>query len=220
MSRPGAERSERLRGLTVLADDDPRWKLDPVEQARAAAAAGAAVIQLRGKLATDRQVLAWGEEIRALSRASGALFFVNDRFDLALAAGADGVHLGQTDLPPARIPEAVRRRLLIGRSTHTLAQAQVALTEPVDYIAFGPIFGTHSKQSNYAARGLPLLAEMVRAVSPRPVIAIGGIDAGNAGDLVRAGAAGAAVISAVAGADDPERAARELVEALRQEAAA
>jgi thiamine-phosphate pyrophosphorylase len=220
MRTSGRDASERLRGLTLLADDDPRWKRGPVAQARAAAAAGAAVIQLRAKLATDRVALAWGEAILALARESGALFFVNDRFDLALAANADGVHLGQSDLPPERVPEEVRRRLLIGRSTHTLAQAKAALDEPVDYVAFGPVFGTHSKQSEYAARGLPLLAEVVRAVAPRPVVAIGGIDGDNARDVTRAGAAGAAVISAVADDDDPERAARDLVRALREGAAA
>jgi thiamine-phosphate diphosphorylase len=200
----------------MLADDDRRWQLNPIEQARAAGAGGASAIQLRAKHATDREALAWSAEIRALARACGALFFVNDRFDLALAADADGVHLGQEDLPPERVPAEVRRRLLIGRSTHTLEQARAAREEPVDYVAFGPVFGTRSKQSPYEARGLPLLADVVRLVAPRPVIAIGGIDASNAREITRAGAAGAAVISAVAAADDPEQAARDLVAALRE----
>jgi hypothetical protein len=108
-----------VQGLYVLADDDPRWRRDPVEQARAALAGGAAAVQLRAKHATDRQALAWAEAIVALCRAAGARSFVNDRFDLALAAGADGVHLGQDDLPPDRMPAAARARLLVGRSTHT-----------------------------------------------------------------------------------------------------
>jgi thiamine-phosphate pyrophosphorylase len=216
VSAAGPAGSERLRGLFALADDDPRWQRGPVEQARAAAAAGAAAIQLRAKHATDREALAWSAEIRALARACGALFFVNDRFDLALAADADGVHLGQEDLPPGRVPPEVRRRLLIGRSTHTLEQARAAREEPVDYVAFGPVFGTRSKPSPYAARGLPLLADVVRLVAPRPVIAIGGIDTDTAREITRAGAAGAAVISAVAAADDPEQAARDLVAALRE----
>ncbi len=216
MSAAGPCRSERLHGLFVLADDDRRWQRGPVEQARAAGAGGATAIQLRAKHATDREALAWSAEIRALSHACGALFFMNDRFDLALAADADGVHLGQEDLPPERVPPEIRRRLLIGRSTHTLQQAHAAREEPVDYVAFGPVFGTRSKQSPYEARGLPLLADVVRLVAPRPVIAIGGIDASNARDITRAGAAGAAVISAVAAADDPEQAARDLVAALRE----
>jgi thiamine-phosphate diphosphorylase len=211
-----ADATARLRGLSVLADDDPRWKRGPVEVAQAACAGGAAVIQLRAKFATDRVALGWAEAIRELTRIHAALFFVNDRFDLALAVDADGVHLGQEDLPPARVPAEARSRLLIGRSTHTLEQARAAAGEPVDYVAFGPVFGTRSKQSSYSARELPHLEEVVQAVAPRPVIAIGGIDATNARAVAGSGAAGVAVIAAVAGADDAEKATRELVHALRE----
>jgi thiamine-phosphate pyrophosphorylase len=203
-----------VRGLYVLCDDDPRWPHDPVEQARAALAGGACVVQLRAKHATDRQALAWAESIRTLATAHGALFFVNDRFDLALAAGADGVHLGQHDLPPARIPASARTRLRVGRSTHTLEEARVACGESVDYIAFGPLFGTTSKRSEYEPRGLALLADVVRIVAPRRVVAIGGIDAARAADVVRAGASAVCVISAVAGASDPEAAARTLSDVI------
>jgi len=118
-----------LAGLHVLADDDPRWKWDPVEQARAACEGGAAVVQLRAKRTGDREALAWGREIRGLTRACGALFFVNDRFDLARLCEADGVHLGQTDLPPARLPAEARARLAVGRSTHDEAEVRRALAE-------------------------------------------------------------------------------------------
>ena len=205
----------RLGGLHVLADAAPGWALGPVEQARAACAAGAAVVQLRAKHARDRELLAWAAEIRALTASAGALFFVNDRFDLALAADADGAHLGQDDLPPARVPSEARERLLLGRSTHTLEQAATARTEPIDYVAFGPVFGTHSKPSEWSARGLALLAEVVERVRPLPVVAIGGIDATNAASVRAAGAAGFAVISAVAGAPEPEAAARALLTAWR-----
>jgi thiamine-phosphate pyrophosphorylase len=203
-----------VRGLHVLADDDPRWPRDPLGQAEAACRGGAAVIQLRCKHATDGQATAWGDAIRAATRASGALFFVNDRFDLALAVDADGVHLGQDDLPPGRLPAAARRRLLVGRSTHTLEQAHAARREEVDYVALGPIFGTHSKATPWSAPGLPGLQRAVAAVAPLPLIAIGGIDAARARAVVRAGAAGAAVISAVAAAPDPVAATRELANAL------
>jgi thiamine-phosphate pyrophosphorylase len=198
----------------VLADDAPGWKLDPVAQAAAACAGGASVVQLRAKYATDGETLRWAEAIRHLCRRAGALFFINDRFDLALAAGADGVHLGQGDLPPSRLPERARRRLLVGRSTHDAEQLRAAAAEPVDYVAFGPIFGTRSKVSPYAPRGLAKLREAVLLAAPRPLIAIGGVDSGNAADMIRAGAAGVAVISAVAAADDPEAATRALVDAL------
>jgi thiamine-phosphate pyrophosphorylase len=204
----------RLAGLYFLADADPRWPNDPVEQARAALAGGAAAVQLRAKRATDRQTLAWGAAIRSLTRERGALFFVNDRFDLALACDADGVHLGQDDLPPARLPAAARARLLVGRSTHTAEQARAATSEPIDYVAFGPLFGTTTKDSPYTARGLDALAEIVRIAAPRPVVAIGGIDAARAASVIAAGAAAVCVISAIAGAADPEAATRELVGVL------
>lgn len=210
-NRPAAE---RVRGLYVIADDDPRWKHDPVEQARAGLAGGARVVQLRAKHATDRETLSWARALRALADRHAALLVVNDRFDLALAAGADGVHLGQQDLPPARLPAAARTRLLVGRSTHDLAQVRAAGAEPVDYVAFGPVFGTHSKTSPYAARGLAELAEAVRLAAPRPAVAIGGIDASRAAQVAGSGAAAAAVISAVAGAPDPEAAARALARAF------
>jgi thiamine-phosphate pyrophosphorylase len=203
-----------IAGLYFLADDDPRWGRDPVEQARAALAGGAHVVQLRAKHATDRQTLAWGEAIRRLATAHGALFFVNDRFDLALALGADGVHLGQRDLPPARVPAAARAQLRIGRSTHTAEQARAAVAEPIDYLAFGPLHGTTTKESPYGARGLDALAEVVRIAAPRPVVAIGGIDAARAAGAIAAGAAAVCVISAVAGAADPEAAARAIVAAV------
>jgi thiamine-phosphate pyrophosphorylase len=203
-----------VHGLYVLCDDDPRWPHDPVEQARAALAGGARVVQLRAKRATDAQALAWAEAIRALAHERGALCFVNDRFDLALAAGADGVHLGQTDLPPSSLPASARARLQVGRSTHTQDEARATRDEDVDYVAFGPLFGTTSKHSEYDARGLDALAEVVRIAAPRPVVAIGGIDVARAADVVRAGAAAVCILSAVAGARDPATAARALSEII------
>jgi thiamine-phosphate pyrophosphorylase len=204
----------RLAGLFVLADDDPRWRWDPLAQAEAACAAGASVVQLRAKHTGDREALDAAREIRRATRDAGVLFYVNDRFDLALLADADGVHLGQDDLPPARLPESARARLQLGRSTHTLEQVRAARAEGADYIAFGPLFESGSKAQAYEARGLALLAEAARAAAPLPLVAIGGIDARRARELRAAGAAGAAVISAVADAADPIAAARALVSAL------
>jgi thiamine-phosphate pyrophosphorylase len=200
----------------VLADDAPAWKIDPVDQARFACEGGASVVQLRAKRATDSVALEWAEAIRVITRKFDAGFFVNDRFDLALAADADGVHLGQEDFPPSGIPAAARLRLLVGRSTHSLEQALAALEESVDYIAFGPVFATATKQASGDLRGVEQLAEVVRAVQPKPVIAIGGIDLGNVVQVAEAGVAGVAVISAVAEAADPSRAARLLAETLRE----
>ena len=168
-------------------------------------------MQLRVKHATDRQAVAWGRAIREITRNAGALFVLNDRFDLALACSADAVHLGQDDLPPDALPPAARKRLAVGRSTHDLDQARAARSEAVDYVAFGPVFGTTSKASEYSLRGTPALSQVVELVAPLPVVAIGGIDESNVGEVVAAGAAGAAVILAVAAAPDPASATRNLV---------
>ena len=205
-----------LRGLMVLADDAPNWKIDPIDQARAACEGGASVVQLRAKRATDAVTLELAEAIREITRKFDVGFFVNDRFDLALAADADGVHLGQDDIPPSRIPMAARSRLLVGRSTHSLEQAREACEESVDYIAFGPIFATGSKDSPRDPRGVERLAEVVRAVQPQAVIAIGGIDLSNVAQVAGTGVAGIAVVSAIAAAADPSRAARALADALHE----
>ena len=213
---PGTEKPRcteggpRIDGLHVLVDDDARWGRDPVHQARAACAGGARVVQLRAKVSTDRQVLAWAAAIRALTRRHGVTFVVNDRFDLALAAGADGVHLGQDDLPPDRLPQEARRQLVVGRSTHTPEQIAIARQERVNYVAFGPVFTTGSKKSAFRERGLEALTQAVRLALPLPLVAIGGIDRERAPSVVDAGAAGIAVISAVAAAPEPEAMAREL----------
>lgn len=203
-----------VRGVMMLADDNPAWKLRPVEQARAACEGGVSTIQLRTKFATDRVALDWAVEIRALTRDFGARLFINDRFDLALLAEADGVHLGQDDIAPDRIPNDLRTRLAIGRSTHSMTQVDTAKSELVDYIAFGPIFGTRSKDSPYPPRGIEMFAEVVRRCAPRPVVAIGGIECSHAEQLAAAGASAIAVISAIAAADDPVYAARALVDAM------
>jgi thiamine-phosphate diphosphorylase len=197
-----------------LADDDPRWRWSPLDQAQAACDGGAAAVQLRAKHATDREALAWGERIRAATRRAGVLFVMNDRFDLALLVEADAVHLGQGDLPPARVRSAAGARLAIGRSTHDDAELARALAEPVAYVAFGPVFGTGSKETGFAARGLDELAAAAARAAPRPLVAIGGIDAGNIASVRAAGARGAAVISAVAAAPDPAAAVRALARAF------
>jgi thiamine-phosphate pyrophosphorylase len=204
-------RGDDFRGLHVLADDDPRWGRSPIEQARAASEGGAAVVQLRCKRTPDAHALEWAREIRDLTRRAGCRFVVNDRFDLALLAGADGVHLGQDDLPPGAIPTELRARLAIGRSTHTREQLEATRDEDIDYVAFGPVFGTTSKASEFDARGLEALAEAVRLSAPRPLVAIGGIQSRHLTALREAGAAGLAVISVVATAPDPVAATRALV---------
>lgn len=214
----GAEsqrRGERFAGLHVLCDDDPRWPISLLEQARAACAGGAAVLQLRAKHTPDRMLLEWAQDVRRWTLEAGAALVINDRFDCALACEADAVHLGQSDLPPAALPTSVRAKLAVGRSTHTLEEARVSNDEPVDYVAYGPVFGTRSKDTGFDARGLDALATVVACVAPRPVIAIGGIGEADVAQVLAAGASGVAVISAVAAARDPERATSGFVARLR-----
>ena len=203
----------RLRGIYPLADDDPRWRHGPRAVVEAALTAGATALQLRLKHTRDRDGLALVRWAVERAHRAGAVLIVNDRFDLADLGAADGVHLGQDDLAPERVPAALRARLLVGLSTHSLEQVRQSRQRPSDYIGFGPVFGTASKQSGWEPRGPGLLAEAVKQAGC-PVVAIGGIDAENATEVSRAGAAAAAVISAIADASDPIAATRALAERL------
>jgi thiamine-phosphate pyrophosphorylase len=202
-------RVERVSGVYPLADDDPRWRHGPRAVVEGALAGGARVVQLRLKHTTDADALALARWARERAHAAGALLIVNDRFDLADLAGADGVHLGEDDLPPEAVPDDVRARLLVGLSTHDLDQVKASRERPIDYIGFGPVFGTRSKQSEYDARGVERLRDAVAAAA-HPVVAIGGIDASGLPAVVGAGASAAAVISAVADAPDAAEATRAL----------
>jgi thiamine-phosphate pyrophosphorylase len=200
---------ELVRGVYVLCDDEPRWKHGVRAQLEGALAGGATVVQLRLKHTPDGAALELARFAAARARAAGALLFVNDRFDLALLAGADGVHLGQDDLAPESLPADARERLWVGLSTHTREQLEASVTRPIDYAAFGPVFGTGSKTSEYSPRGLPALRDAA-ARAGRPLVAIGGIGAANIAAVRAAGANAAAVISAVADAPDPAEATRYL----------
>jgi thiamine-phosphate pyrophosphorylase len=211
---PPRERlSARIAGLYAIADDAPARRHAPLAVVDAALEGGAAVIQLRFKHTPDRQALALAREAARRTRAAGALLIVNDRFDLADLAGADGVHLGQDDVAPEEVPEAVRARLLVGLSTHTLEQVDASRTRPVDYLGFGPIFATATKRAEYTPRGIALLRDALR-LAAHPVVAIGGIDAKTIAEVGAAGAAAAAVISALGDAEQPAAAARELSRAF------
>lgn len=208
---------ERVRGVYVLADDDPARRHAPRETLEAALEAGASTVQLRLKHSSDREALELCRWAVRRSAASGATLVVNDRFDLADLCGADGVHLGDQDLPPERVPAALRKRLLVGLSTHSLEQVRASAGRPIDYVAFGPVFGTHSKQTPWTPRGIDALAEAVQ-LAGHPLVAIGGITAETLCQVRAAGAAAAAVIAAVSDAADPVRATRELIEAFEADA--
>ena len=189
---------------------------DEVETARIVEAAldgGATVIQLRKKSMPMLEQYRLALALRTLTRAHEALLIINDHADLAVAADADGVHLGQDDLPPAAVralPGFDGR--LIGRSTHSLAQAQLAVREGADYVAVGPVYPTPTKEGRPAV-GTGLVAR-VAGVIDRPFVAVGGIDLGNAPAVIDAGAPAVAVVRAVYDAPDPAEATRRLHEAM------
>ena len=187
--------------LYALADTLDRPDLSYQAVAGRLCAGGARLLQLRVKQRPSRDFLSDAIAVGRICRGYGATFIVNDRVDVALAAGADGVHLGQDDLP---LPAA--RRLcgpakIVGVSTHSLAQAQAAQAAGADYVGFGPLFGTTSKATDYTPRGLDRLAEVCDRLTI-PVVAIGGITVARAPDALAAGAAAVAMIGELALAPD------------------
>lgn len=200
------------RGLYAIVDPAHTGRYGPLELAEAALAGGCAVLQYRDKRSDDRARLALARELRALSARRGVPFVVNDRADLALLARADGLHLGQDDLPI----DAARRvvgSMPIGRSTHDPHQVAVATAEGHELLGFGPVFATTSKVDPDPVQGLEGLRRAM-ALAEAPLVAIGGIDLERAHEVAAAGVPLAAVISALARADDPEATARALQEAL------
>jgi thiamine-phosphate pyrophosphorylase len=202
-----SSRLARLRGLYAIVGG-----ADPVAQAVEALGGGASVLQLRVKDRPAGEVLEVAERLVALARGR-ALVIVNDRADLAVLAGADGVHVGDEDLPVAAARAVVGPDLLVGRSTRTLADGLAALAEGADHVGFGPIFATATKRIEEAPRGLGLLAEVASRL-PAPVVAIGGIGLDTIGPVARAGAAAAAVIGALFDGGEPRRRAEALAAAF------
>ncbi|MFA6226244.1 MAG: thiamine phosphate synthase [Methanoregula sp.] len=179
------------------------------EIAKRAIAGGADVIQLRDKSCSSSELIRIGRTLRGITRESSTLFIVNDRLDVALACGADGLHLGQGDLRTYVARQFAPPGFLIGVSVSTVKEACQAEQEGADYVALSPTFSTGTKPDAGPGHGLEMLREIHRSVSV-PVIAIGGINPENIGDVIDAGADGVAVISAVVGATDITAAARDL----------
>ena len=186
----------------------------PPDLARAYLDGGARLIQLRAPGVDGATQLDWCRQIVGLAAPAGARVIVNDRCDLALMADADGVHLGQDDLPV----EAARRLLgpaaLIGLSTHDDAQVDAAMRQPVSYLAIGPVHATRTKDTGHAAVGLEAVRRARAAAGQRPVVAIGGITLETAPDVIAAGAASVAVIADLLAGADPAGRVRAYVDAL------
>ena len=184
-----------------------------VDVVRAAIAGGATAVQLRDKTASTRELIQLGRALRALTGEAGVALIVNDRADVVLAVDADGVHVGQDDLPALDARRIVCAGKIVGVSAATIAEAQQAERDGADYIGVGSVYATGSKPDAGAPIGPAGLAPVARAVSI-PAVAIGGINAENAAACIAAGAVGVAVISAVVSAGDVTQAARVLRAAI------
>ncbi|MHB1224892.1 MAG: thiamine phosphate synthase [Gemmatimonadaceae bacterium] len=205
---------EEFLRLLVITDDLRDGRDGLVARAAAAVRGGATMVQVRLKHATGRELV---EVTRAIVDAVTVPVLVNDRADIALAAGAAGVHLGVDDLPVAAVRAMTPAGFIIGASFG--AESERASAEGADYVGIGPVFATLSKSDAGEAIGPSGLARLV-ALASAPAVAIGGLTAANAGEAIDAGAAGVAVIRAVLGASDPERSARELRAAVELSRAA
>jgi thiamine-phosphate pyrophosphorylase len=199
--------------LVVITDRDLAAPRSVAAVVEAALAAGAPAVQLRDKGATAAELLDRARTLVAVVRAAGALLFINDRLDVALAAGADGVHLGPDDLPVAAARRIAPPGFLIGYSTDDPDLALRAQADGASYIGCGAVFGTKTKEVGGEQIGLERLDRVARAVDI-PVIGIGGITTRNAPAVARTTAAGVAVVSAVMSTEDPETAVRQLLDAF------
>lgn len=199
-----------IDGIYVITDEQLAPGRTHVDIARAALEGGASVIQLRDKTSRDEYLIEAGREILKLAARATVPFIVNDRLEVALACGADGLHIGQGDMPASEIRRLIPGKIL-GVSVATVDEAKRARDDGADYLGVGPIFSTSTK----ADAGAPISSchiPLLKAVSGLPVVAIGGINANNLIEVARAGADSAAVISAVVCAEDMVDATRSLVE--------
>ena len=186
---------------------------DLVEALSQALQAGVRAIQLREKDLDTIEVYRLGERLLSLTRKAGAALIVNDRLDVAMALGADGVNLTRKSLPPKEARALVGSKMLLGISCHGLADVQEAVEGGVDFVVLGPIYATPSK-TPYGPPLTPAILPQARAICSVPILAIGGVKATHVPEVIHAGADGVAVISAVLAAPDPAAATRELLEAV------
>ena len=193
------------------------WRV--CDLARAYLAGGARLLEIRATDVASGEYLAWCDEIIRDASDVGAQVIVNDRADIAAVAGAAGVHLGQSDLPPDMARRVVPANMMLGLSTHTRLQLDESTTAAVDYIAVGPVYQTDTKDTGYAAVGLDLVTYASRLRPERPVVAIGGITLERVESVMSAGASSVAVISDLLSGDDPTRRVADYVRALEASSA-
>ena len=202
-------RSMRLYALLTEEHCCRAW----LETAELVLAGGADVVQLREKELEGGELLRRARALRRLTERFSALFIVNDRPDVAVLSGADGVHLGQEDLPVEEVRRMVGPEMIIGLSTHTPEQAAEAEGRGADYVGVGPVFPTGTK--GYAEGGGSELVSRLCGATALPTVAIGGITPENVVGVLKAGAQAVAVCAALCGADDPAQAARAFLRAIQ-----
>ncbi|UCC41600.1 MAG: thiamine phosphate synthase [Candidatus Aminicenantes bacterium] len=207
--------TKRIGRLHVLTDTVLQSRFSHVELTRLAIAGGADTIQFRQKAGATREMIETARQLKQICADSGGAFIVNDRVDVAIASAADGVHLGQDDFPILLARGLLGQNRIIGGSAATLEEAKKCLADEVDYIGFGPVYATTSKADAGQVSGISLLKQVVQTI-PLPIIAIGGITAENAPEVMQAGAHGIAVISAVCCQENPEQATLALYQALQK----
>lgn len=199
--------------LHVLTDFTFQQRHTHAELARMAIQGGADVIQFRQKSGTIRDILSNAALVADVCRDHGTTLLIDDRVDVAQAVGADGVHLGQTDMPLSDARRILGDRAIIGITAPSLSEARAAASGGANYIGFGPVYPTRSKANPASVKGLEGVLEMANAID-LPVIGIAGITARRCPDVLRAGAHGIAVMTAISCADDPEAATRQFTEAI------
>lgn len=182
---------------------------------KAAVRGGVTCVQLREKTCSTREFIQEAAAVKQFLKSAGIPLIINDRLDVALAVGADGIHLGQKDMPLLTARAIAGNRLVIGISAESVADAVEAEKNGADYLGVSPIYDTPTKIDTAPALGLEGLAEIRRAVS-LPLVGIGGLNTENAGEVIRSGADGVAVVSAIVAADDPESASRQLRVAIQK----
>lgn len=212
-------RAERPRSidysLYLVTDRDLAPDRSLVEVVQAAVRGGVSCVQLREKHCCSREFVTLARAVKAVLAPGQIPLIINDRLDVALAVGADGVHLGQRDIPLDLAGRIAGSRLIIGISVESVEDALWAEQNGADYLGVSPIFTTPTKVDTAAPLGLEGLRSIRQAVRT-PLVGIGGLNRDNAGEVIQAGADGVAVVSAIVAARDPESAARELLQTIRE----
>jgi len=204
---------KKIGFLHVLTDTTQQSKFTHPQVAELAIQGGADTIQFRHKTGSTRELIRIAKEMSAICTQHNIPLIVNDRADVALAVGANGTHFGQDDMPVGIGRRILTSETIIGASARTEEKILKAITEGADYIGYGPIYSTSSKADAEKPKGLDSLHKMSQ-IAECPVIAIGGITLDTAADVIRAGAHGIAVISAVCGQSDPQKATEELYQEI------